>query len=142
MGFSLTVWTCTFTGISFTGRRVTDTDRSFSLIVRKEGRHPTCLEMFQMTQARTTPDGSVMWSNEQSRQMMDQMTQLMSPTPSNESDGMAHHAVLSPEEAFCQVFGRDRPVQIRCGGRGQTLSSWYVPSEGGSSSNTAYQHLL
>ncbi|MQM12229.1 hypothetical protein Taro_045148 [Colocasia esculenta] len=78
-------------------------------IVQKEGRHPTHPEMFQMTQARTTPDGSVMWSNEQSRQVMDQMSQLMNPTPSDESDGTAHLAVLSPEEAFRQVFGRDRP---------------------------------
>ncbi|MQM14104.1 hypothetical protein Taro_047033 [Colocasia esculenta] len=111
-------------------------------MVQKDGRHPTCSEMFQMTQARTTPGGSVMWSNEQSRQVMDQMTQLMNPTPSDESDGTAHLAVLSSEEAFRQVFGRDRPRRIRCGGRGQTLRSWYGPSEGGSSSNTAYQCLL
>ncbi|MQL82953.1 hypothetical protein Taro_015416 [Colocasia esculenta] len=110
--------------------------------VQKEGRHPTHPEMFQMTQARTTLDGSVMWSNEQSRHMVDQMTQLMNPTPSDESDGMAHLVVLSLEEAFHQVFGRDRPRQIRCGGRGQTLRSWYRPSEGSSSSNTAYQRLL
>ncbi|MQL92788.1 hypothetical protein Taro_025424 [Colocasia esculenta] len=112
------------------------------LQMQKEGRHPTRPEMFQMTQARTAPDGSVMWSNEQSRQVMDQMTQLMNPTPSEESDGTSHLPVLSPEEAFRQVFGRDRPGQIRCGGRGQTLRSWYGPSEGGSSSNTAYQRLL
>ncbi|MQL76754.1 hypothetical protein Taro_009154 [Colocasia esculenta] len=42
--------------------------------VQKEGRHSTRPEMFQMMQARTTPDGSVMWSNEQRRQVMDQMT--------------------------------------------------------------------
>ncbi|MQL91607.1 hypothetical protein Taro_024219 [Colocasia esculenta] len=72
--------------------------------------------MFQMTQVRTTPDSSVMWSNEQSRHMMDQMTQLMNPTPSDESDGTAHFVVLSSEEAFRQVFGRDRPGRIRCGG--------------------------
>ncbi|MQL93369.1 hypothetical protein Taro_026013 [Colocasia esculenta] len=111
-------------------------------IMQKEGRHSTCPEMFQMTQARTAPDGSVMWSNEQSRQVMDQMTQLMNPTPSEESDGTAHLAVLTLEEAFRQVFGRDRPRQIQCGGRTQTLRSWYKPSKGGSSSNTAYQRLL
>ncbi|MQL83200.1 hypothetical protein Taro_015679 [Colocasia esculenta] len=110
--------------------------------MQKEGRHPTRPEMFQMTQARTTPDGSVMWSNEQSRQMMAQMTQLMNPTSSEESDATANPPVLTPEEAFRQVFGRDRPRQIRCGGRGQTLRSWYGPSEGGSSSNTIYQRLL
>ncbi|MQL83444.1 hypothetical protein Taro_015944 [Colocasia esculenta] len=112
------------------------------LQVQKEGRHPTHMKMFQMTQARTTPDGSVMWSNEQSRHMMDQMIQFMNPTPSDESDGMTHLAVLSLEEAFRQVFGRDRLGWIRCGGRGQTLRSWYEPSEGGSRSNTAYQRLL
>ncbi|MQM00559.1 hypothetical protein Taro_033295 [Colocasia esculenta] len=95
-----------------------------------------------MTQARTAPDGSVMWSNEQSRQMMDQMTQLMNPTPSEESDATANPPVLTPEEAFRQVFGRDRPGRIRCGGRGKTLRSWYGPSECGSSSNTVYQRLL
>ncbi|MQM11750.1 hypothetical protein Taro_044660 [Colocasia esculenta] len=110
--------------------------------MQKEGRHPTRPEIFRMTQVRTTPDGSVMWSNEQSRQVMDQMTQLMNPTPSEKLDGTAHLAVLSPKEAFRQVFGRDRPGRIRCGGREQTLRSWYGPSEGGSSSNTAYQHLL
>ncbi|MQM02851.1 hypothetical protein Taro_035622, partial [Colocasia esculenta] len=93
--------------------------------MRKEGRHPTRPEIFQMTQARTAPNGSVMWSNEQSRQVMDQMTQLMNPTPSEESDGTAHLVVLTPEEAFRQ-----------------TLRSWYEPSEGGSSCNTAYQRLL
>ncbi|MQM16318.1 hypothetical protein Taro_049274 [Colocasia esculenta] len=61
--------------------------------MQKDGRHPTRPKMFQMMQARTTPDGSVMWSNEQSRKVM-------------------------------------------------TLRSWYGPSEGGSSSNTAYQRLL
>ncbi|MQM04074.1 hypothetical protein Taro_036863 [Colocasia esculenta] len=91
--------------------------------MQKEGRHPTRPEMFQMTQARTAPDGSVMWSNEQSRQMMDQMTQLMNPTPSEESDATANPPILTPEEAFRQVFGRDRPGRIRCGGRGQTLRS-------------------
>ncbi|MQM07648.1 hypothetical protein Taro_040489, partial [Colocasia esculenta] len=110
--------------------------------VQKEGRHPMRLKMFQMTQVRTASDGSVMWSNEQSRQVIDQMTQLMNPTPSYESDGTAHLVILSPEEAFSQVFGRDRPGRIRCGGRGQTLRSLYGPSKGGSSSNTAYQHLL
>ncbi|MQL95812.1 hypothetical protein Taro_028477 [Colocasia esculenta] len=93
------------------------------LQVQKEGRHPMRPKMFQMTQARTTPDGCVRWSNEQSRQVMDQMTQLMNPTPSDESDGTAHLAVLRPEEAFRQVFGRNRPGWIRCGGRGQTLRS-------------------
>ncbi|MQM12211.1 hypothetical protein Taro_045128 [Colocasia esculenta] len=179
-GFSLTVGTGTFTGISFTGRI---TGRSFSLTVcaftsrgftikrathlvryqmpqtslsmqpsvlrllgvhlqllqmQKKGRHPTHPEMFQMTQARTAPDGSVMWSNEQSRQMMNQMTQLRNSTPSEESDATANPLVLTPEEAFRLVFGRDRPGRIRCGGRGQTLRSWYGPSEGGSSSNTIY----
>ncbi|MQM08849.1 hypothetical protein Taro_041708 [Colocasia esculenta] len=110
--------------------------------MEREGRHPTRPEMFQMTQARTAPDGSVMWSNEQSRQMMDQMNQLMNPTPSKESDATANPPVLTPEEAFRQVFGRDRPGRIRCGGRGQTLRSWYGPSECGSSSNTVYQRLL
>ncbi|MQM15004.1 hypothetical protein Taro_047940 [Colocasia esculenta] len=80
--------------------------------VQKQGRHPTRLEIFQMTQSRIAPNGSVLWSNEQSRQMMDQMTQLMNPTPLDESDGTAHLAVLSPEEAFRQVFGRDRPGRI------------------------------
>ncbi|MQM08622.1 hypothetical protein Taro_041480 [Colocasia esculenta] len=112
------------------------------LQMQKVGHHPTRPEMFQMTQARTAPDGSVMWSNEQSRQVMDQMTQLMNPTPSEESDGTAHLVVLTLEEAFRQVFGRDRPGRIRCGGQGQTLRSWYGPSEGSSSSNTAYQRLL
>ncbi|MQL88565.1 hypothetical protein Taro_021129 [Colocasia esculenta] len=110
--------------------------------MEREGRHPTRPKMFQMTQARTTPDGSVMWSNEQSRQMTDQMTQLMNPTPLEESDATANPPVLTPEEAFRQVFGRDRPGRIRCGGRGQTLRSWYVSSECGSSSNTVYQRLL
>ncbi|MQM07046.1 hypothetical protein Taro_039874 [Colocasia esculenta] len=110
--------------------------------MEREGCHPTHPEMFQMTQGRTAPDGSVMWSNEQSRQMMDQMTQLMNPTPSEESDATANPPVLTPEEAFRQVFGRDRPGRIRCGGRGQTLRSWYGPSECGSSSNTVYQRLL
>ncbi|MQL75514.1 hypothetical protein Taro_007884, partial [Colocasia esculenta] len=72
----------------------------------------------------------------------DQMTHLMNPTPSEESDDTSHHAVLSPEEAFRQVFGRDRTGRIRCGGRGQTLGSWYEPSEGSSSRNTAYLCLL
>ncbi|MQL74496.1 hypothetical protein Taro_006847 [Colocasia esculenta] len=110
--------------------------------MQKEGRHPTRPEMFQMTQARTAPDGSVMWSNEQSRQMMDHMTQLMNPTPLEELDATANPHVLTPEETFCQAFGRDRPGRIRCGGRGQTLRSWYGPSKGGSSSNTVYQRLL
>ncbi|MQM16760.1 hypothetical protein Taro_049720 [Colocasia esculenta] len=72
----------------------------------------------------------------------DQMTQLMNLTPSEESDGTTHLPVLTPEEAFRQVFGRDRPGRIRCGGRGQTSRSWYGPSKGGSSSNTTYQRLL
>ncbi|MQL93325.1 hypothetical protein Taro_025968 [Colocasia esculenta] len=74
--------------------------------------------------------------------LQDQMTQLMNPTPLDESDGTTHLVVLSSEEAFRQVFGRDRAGRIRCGGRGQTLRSWYRPSEGGSSSNTTYQRLL
>ncbi|MQM18270.1 hypothetical protein Taro_051258 [Colocasia esculenta] len=110
--------------------------------MQKGGCHPTRPKMFQMTQARTAPDGNVMWSNEQSRQMMDQMTQLMNPTPLEESDATANPPVLTPEEAFRQVFGRDRLGRIQCGGRGQTLRSWYEPSEGGSSSNTVYQRLL
>ncbi|MQL76206.1 hypothetical protein Taro_008611 [Colocasia esculenta] len=76
------------------------------------------------------------------RDLQDRMTQLMNPTPSEESDGTTHLPVLTPEEAFRQVFRRDRPGRIRCGGRGQTLRSWYGPSEGGSSSSTAYQRLL
>ncbi|MQL90089.1 hypothetical protein Taro_022668 [Colocasia esculenta] len=75
------------------------------------------------------------WDREDSK---DQMAQLMNPTPSEESDGTAHLTVLTPEEAFRQVFRRDRPRRIRCGGRGQTLRSWYGTSEGGSSRNTAY----
>ncbi|MQM15046.1 hypothetical protein Taro_047981 [Colocasia esculenta] len=55
----------------------------------------------------------------------DQMTQLMNPTPSEESDATANPPILTPEEAFRQ-----------------TLRSWYGPSEGGSSSNNVYQRLL
>ncbi|MQM07214.1 hypothetical protein Taro_040052 [Colocasia esculenta] len=80
--------------------------------MEREGHHPTRPEMFQMTQARTAPNGSVMWSNEQSRQMMDQMTQLMNPTPSEESDATANPPVLTPEEAFRQNSEIERMKKI------------------------------
>ncbi|MQM20658.1 hypothetical protein Taro_053682 [Colocasia esculenta] len=44
---------------------------------------------------------------------IDRMTQLMNPTPLEESDDTTHLPILTPEEAFRQVFGRDRPGRIR-----------------------------
>ncbi|MQL70970.1 hypothetical protein Taro_003283 [Colocasia esculenta] len=44
--------------------------------------------------------------------LQDQMTQLMNPTPKEESDATSNPPVLTPEEAFRQVFGRERPGRI------------------------------
>ncbi|MQM02364.1 hypothetical protein Taro_035124 [Colocasia esculenta] len=121
--------------------------QSHRLYIHNQGPHKqegyTNLVPYQMPQTSMSMQPSLLGLLGVHLQLLqDQMNQLMNPTPSEESDATANPPVLTPEEAFRQVFGRDRPGRIRCGGRGQTLRSWYGPSECGSSSNTVYQRLL
>ena len=53
-------------------------------------------------------------------------------------DDDADRVLISPEEAFITVMGRDRPGRVCCAGSAETLVTWYTPGEG--SNSPAYQH--
>ena len=55
-----------------------------------------------------------------------------------DDDVNANRVLISPEEAFITVMGRDRPGCVRCAGSVEILRTWYTPGEG--SSSAAYQH--
>ena len=64
------------------------------------------------------------------------MSQLtLAPT---DDDADIDRVLISLEEAFIKVMGRDRPGRVHCAGSAETLGTWYTPGEG--SSSAAYQH--
>ncbi|MQL95204.1 hypothetical protein Taro_027864 [Colocasia esculenta] len=67
------------------------------------------------------------WNTREEKERMTQMT-----TPSLQSDDVT---LVSVEDAFIDVMGRDRPARVRCTGKAKTLDSWYGRREGSSSSD-------
>ena len=61
------------------------------------------------------------------------MSQLTLTPTDNDTD--VDRVLISLEEAFITVMGRDGPERVRCA---EILGTWYTPGEG--SSSTAYQH--
>ncbi|MQL85240.1 hypothetical protein Taro_017752, partial [Colocasia esculenta] len=66
------------------------------------------------------------WNTKEEQERMTQMT-----THSLQSDDVA---LVSAEDAFIAVMGRDRPGPVHCTGKAETLRTWYGRGEGLSSS--------
>ncbi|MQL80590.1 hypothetical protein Taro_013021 [Colocasia esculenta] len=87
------------------------------------------MEVFRMGRCKDLPDGTKQWVDDESRDRFEKMTQMT--TPYLQSDDAA---LVSVEDAFVAVMGRDRPGRVRCADKAETLRTWYGRGEGSSSS--------
>ncbi|MQM06187.1 hypothetical protein Taro_039009 [Colocasia esculenta] len=95
--------------------------------VKTHQREPDRMEVSRMGRCKDLSDGTRRWVDDESRDRFERMTQMT--TPSLQSDDAA---LVSVEDAFVAVMGRDRPGRVRCAGKAETLRTWYGRGESSS----------